>query len=166
MSGCYANRGTRLRFRGSATVDFISRPRIRLNMLKGLLLTLTFAVCPLLAQSNCDYPNNVTRIDSGNRRLFAIGRADQIATPTKARSFLRPLVKYVSRCQPRWVTEWNVSIFTEPTLALYKTEIENRSSGDARKWADSYIGEYNSRNQKLLLHPISPTDKKWIDIAE
>ena len=125
-----------------------------------------FAVCPLFAQSICEHPSNVVRIDSENKRLFAIGTGDKIATPIKARTFLKPLAKYVSNCQPSWGKDWNVSIFTEPTLALYKTEIENRSPSEAQKWAHSYIGEYSSQTQKLFLQPLSPKDKRWIHVAE
>jgi hypothetical protein len=135
-------------------------------MLRGLLVTLILAACPLFAETNCDRPNNVVRIDSGNKRLFVVGKGDQIATATKARDFLKPLAKYVLRCQPSWATDWNASVFAEPTLALYKTEIEDRNPNDARKWADSYIGEYNRRDQKLFIHPLSPKDKKWIHVAE
>jgi hypothetical protein len=135
-------------------------------MLKALLLTILLTVRSLFAQSNCNHPSNVVRVDDENKRIFAIGSGNQIATPTKARAFLKPLAKYVSKCQPSWVADWNVSIFTEPTLALYKTEIENRSLNDTQNWASSYIGEYNSRDQNLVLHPLSPKNKKWLHVAE
>ena len=132
---------------------------------KALLLTLALIRSPLLAQSNCDQPGNVARIDAQGRRLFAVGVEDQIATPTNARGFLKPLANYVSRCQSGWGKHWNISIFTESDLALYKTELESRSQRDAQRWGRSYIGEYSSGNQKLVLNPLSPKAKKWIRVG-
>jgi hypothetical protein len=138
-----------------------------LKHVQSQLLTLLLMSSPVvvLAQLDCNHPENVARIDLQAKRLFALGTEDQIATPTDARGFLKPLANYVLRCQSRWANEWSISIFTERGFALYKTEIQNPVPNAAQKWADSYIGEYSRRDQKLVLHPLSPKDKKWIRIA-
>jgi len=135
-------------------------------MPKVLLLTVLLLRWPLLAQPDCTRPSNVVRLDPSNKRLFAVGTDDQISTSGRARTFLKPIADYVSTCQSNWIGDWKVSIFTEPRFAVYKTELDNQDSGDPRPWAHSYIGEYNSRGQRLVIHPLFPQKKKWLQIAK
>ena len=129
-----------------------------------LLLTLGMA-SPSLAQGNCHQPSNVARIDTRSKRLFAIGSENEIQTPAKALTFLKPLAKYISSCQSGWKKDWSVSIFADRKFAQYKTEIGSPNPQETREWADAYLGEYSRGNQRLELHPLSPRAKKWIRVS-
>ncbi|HEX3323128.1 MAG TPA: hypothetical protein VHR84_20665 [Terriglobales bacterium] len=135
------------------------------SVVKSIVVMMLFATCPVFAQSTCEHRSNVVRVDSENKRLFVIATEDEIATPNKARTFLKPFAKYVLTCQPGWDNHWNVSIFTQPTLALYKSEIESQSASEVERWTNSYIAEYSSQNQKLVIAPLSLHKKRWMRVA-
>jgi hypothetical protein len=44
--------------------------------------------------------------------------------------------------------------------------LSTENSSGPPQWADSYIGEYHSRDQKLFIQPLSPQKKKWLTIAK
>ena len=126
-----------------------------------VIFSLTCSVFTV-AQPACATPSNVVRTDLANRRLFVVAQLESIDAVKKARSLIKPLAEYIRACEPKWGNEWRISFFSDPQVATYKTDIEEKQSSRFKDWASAYIGEYENRAKKLHLYPLSAKKAKWL----
>lgn|GEM_PF-4951281 len=102
----------------------------------------------------------VVRIDEDSKRVFMQMQLEQISTPRKARSILRSVQDLVEKCRSSWGNTWSVSFFIESKYAGYKDEPQILDSIANGNWAQSYIGEYDRKSNKLTLNPSVPRKLK------